>query len=729
MKEQVQRLNKTPGVETQAGVLQTGVTQTANMGYVQQKESKGSKLAKTLGMVTDTAIKGYELYQGQKDEEAMNQFYTDRLSTIEELNTLNSDADRALYLQDKMKSLSNEGVNEKYRESFIQTFSGKYNQALAGAKIEGYQAQENELFKRLSTEVNNENFSYEALISEFGTKIRKQNAHKIYATAILQNAQLDLADVKTDEDLLIFNEKFNQVKEIYNNNPYAGGNASQNGMTVNTNFKNSFNGLIATKKAALKTKWTETEENLSTTQPGYSTYSKHIENGLKYGHISPTKANTSATKELRKYVQKDTQAAVASFKNIDAGKIPGAYQKLATDSMKSIEKNLQRQVQLKMKSKEEAAQEYAGYEKLFQTSAQQAALTLDLEDGTVYNKASINKENREGYAEQLNQKLLQLFTNPNFTEFDSDDINSIRVKHPDVFKKSINTTVGQAISNLNEDNYENNKQAILGLNLKTGNNILNNVNADQRDSIILMNALPSFAAYKAAMDKKNKTGYDYKQERIPADYKTRYNDLIDNAPLGEKVNTELKIKALLFATEGANPEAIFKSFEASNKKVITENIQYNESIYSNFKGSTFNDENGVPKVEYIGKAIESVLKEKNLDLDEKNKYSLKVQDNKLYIYSYGTNILKVGGYDISDKVKQYNKEGSKDSTKKTAETRIFPSLAPFTDTVDAIGKGLETSISKLGSKAVGAVLDAGPIDFIQKTFDIRVNDEKTYKED
>jgi hypothetical protein len=252
MREQIQRLNKTPGTEVQQGVLQTGVTQTPTMGYVQQKESKGSKLAKTLGMVTDTAIKGYELYQGQKDEEAMSQFYTDRLTTIEEMNALNSDADRALYLQDKMRSLSNEGVNEKYRESFIKTFSGSYSKALAGAKIEGYKAQENELFKRLSTDINGEDFNYDNLMSEFGTRVRKENVHGLYATAILQNAQIDIADVKTKEDLKEFNAKYNNLFKVYNSNPYAGGSKSKDALDIQVKLKKNFDTIVKSKDKVFK---------------------------------------------------------------------------------------------------------------------------------------------------------------------------------------------------------------------------------------------------------------------------------------------------------------------------------------------------------------------------------------------------------------------------------------------------------------------------------------------
>ena len=252
MKEQVQRLNKTPGVETQAGVLQTGVTQTANMGYVQQKESKGSKLAKTLGMVTDTAMKGYELYQGQKDEEALSQFHTDKIQIIEELNGLNSDADRVLYMNDKIKKASSPDVNVKYRDALINSFGGKYDSYLKGAKVEGYKAQENEFFKRIATGLNDPDFTYEGLVSEFGPRVRKENLHNIYASALLQNAQLDSADIKTKEDLDMFKAKYKEQFKTYNANPYAGGSKSKEAVDIQSKLKQSFDTIVGGKTKVFK---------------------------------------------------------------------------------------------------------------------------------------------------------------------------------------------------------------------------------------------------------------------------------------------------------------------------------------------------------------------------------------------------------------------------------------------------------------------------------------------
>ena len=252
MKEQVQRLNKTPGVETQAGVLQTGVTQTANMGYVQQKESKGSKLAKTLGMVTDTAMKGYELYQGQKDEEALSQFHTDKIQIIEELNGLNSDADRVLYMNDKIKRASSPDVNVKYRDALINSFGGKYDSYLKGAKVEGYKAQENEFFKRIATGLNDPDFTYEGLVSEFGPRVRKENLHSIYASALIQNAQLDSADIKTKEDLDMFKAKYKEQFKTYNANPYAGGSKSKEAVDIQIKVKKGFDLLVEEKTKVFK---------------------------------------------------------------------------------------------------------------------------------------------------------------------------------------------------------------------------------------------------------------------------------------------------------------------------------------------------------------------------------------------------------------------------------------------------------------------------------------------
>ena len=729
MREQIQRLNKTPSTEVQQGVLATGITQTNNMPFVQQvqKKSKGAELAKTLGMVAEGASKASELYEGQKDEEAALQFAEDKFTYLEELNSLHSNADKVQWMNNKTKELSEGNASERYRELFLNNFDGFYNSFLKGQQEEGYQALEGQLYKDLQEAIVTGK-TYEEVTSKYNANLPKDRYHKVYSASILGQASFELAAVETDEDFLKFNEKFDNIKSTYNNNPYAGGNSSQAGQTVNTNFKNSFNGLIATKKAALKTKWTETMTNMETTLPGYSTVTTHLAKGIKFGHISNTKANTVATKEIRKYVERDTKASIASLKNLDPKKRPETFEKEIYDIRKKVRANLKQQVKLKMITNDQAEEKWIEQVAYVKKVTEQASLTLDMEDGTFAPDITISEENRDWYKEEVTQHLVKSFTEP-FNDFVGDDINNIRTKYPTVYKKGLDTFVGQAVRNLNEENYEQSKMAILDLNQKTANNVLNNVSTDQRDSIVLMNLLPSYATFVAARDKKNSTSFDYKKESIPKEYQDRYNDILESALPGERTNLDMRIKALLYATDKVNPEAIFESFEASNKKITTENIQYNENIYSNFRGPSFTDKDGVPKTEYIGRAIESVLKEKNLDLDDKNKYSLRVQDNKLYIYSYGTNILKVGGYDIEDKLKQYNREALQKVIADANDNSTFQSLAPATEVVEKVGSGLGKSFSILGSKAVDAVLDSGPIDFIQKTFDIRVNDEKTYKED
>ena len=57
MREQIQRLNKTPGTEVSQGVLSSGVTQTPSMPFVQQQKTKGQRLAETFGVFTEGVTK------------------------------------------------------------------------------------------------------------------------------------------------------------------------------------------------------------------------------------------------------------------------------------------------------------------------------------------------------------------------------------------------------------------------------------------------------------------------------------------------------------------------------------------------------------------------------------------------------------------------------------------------------------------------------------------------
>ena len=134
MKEQVQRLNKTPGVETQAGVLQTGVTQTANMGYVQQKESKGSKLAKTLGValnagigianqIVDTKDKreaSFQALEGNADGVA---FGMDVITQARDLPKAERPAFIRQQLNNRMESLKGSDISVHYLKSNLNAFS------------------------------------------------------------------------------------------------------------------------------------------------------------------------------------------------------------------------------------------------------------------------------------------------------------------------------------------------------------------------------------------------------------------------------------------------------------------------------------------------------------------------------------------------------------------------------------------------------------------------------
>lgn len=134
MKEQVRRLNKTPGTEVQEGVLGTGVTQTPTMGYVQQKQSKGAKLAKTLGMavgagvgianqIVDTKDKkeaSFQALEGNADGVAFG------MEVIEQARQLPKEQRPDFIkqqLNSRMESLKGSDISMHYLKSNLNAFS------------------------------------------------------------------------------------------------------------------------------------------------------------------------------------------------------------------------------------------------------------------------------------------------------------------------------------------------------------------------------------------------------------------------------------------------------------------------------------------------------------------------------------------------------------------------------------------------------------------------------
>lgn len=314
MREQVQRLYKTPGAEVQPGVIQSGVTQTSNMPFVQQQKTKGQRLAETFGMLVDSgsklAAKGVELYKGQKDEEAINQFNADKYRFLEELNGLNSDADRVMWVQNKSKGLSDAGVNERYRNAFLNSFDGMYSKFLAGAKEEGYKVQEGLLLNDFSVGIL-EGRSYDEITAKYHNVLPKERYHKLYAGALLSNASLDAQSntIRTPEDLKAFKDKYKGLIAKYNANPYLGGSKAATAVDIKTKLIDGIDKIGKSFDAQFKEQYqiqkATIERDLSMTPAAFEKF-------LSNSYQDPSEAIKAATDYTKEY---NEQQQLFTYKN------------------------------------------------------------------------------------------------------------------------------------------------------------------------------------------------------------------------------------------------------------------------------------------------------------------------------------------------------------------------------------------------------------------------------
>lgn len=314
MKEQIKRLNKTQGTEVQPGVIQSGVTQTSNMPFVQQQKTKGQRLAETFGMLVDSgsklAAKGVELYKGQKDEEAINQFNADKYRFLEELNGLNSDADRVMWVQNKSKELSDAGVNERYRNAFLNSFDGMYSKFLAGAKEEGYKVQEGLLLNDFSVGIL-EGRSYDEITAKYHNVLPKERYHKLYAGALLSNASLDAQSntIRTPEDLKAFKDKYKGLIAEYNANPYLGGSKAATAVDIKTKLIDGIDKIGKSFDAQFKEQYqiqkATIERDLSMTPAAFEKF-------LANSYQDPSEAIKAATDYTKEY---NEQQQLFTYKN------------------------------------------------------------------------------------------------------------------------------------------------------------------------------------------------------------------------------------------------------------------------------------------------------------------------------------------------------------------------------------------------------------------------------
>lgn len=229
MREQTTRLNTRPSVETQEATYTTGVSNYSQYQPI-APVSKGSKLGEALGLVSKGIEAGIGLYKADADTvnaEAMKQFNSDKMTFLEEINALNTATEKAEYIRNKVTEFSSPDVNVKYREAFVNSFSGMYNTVLGQAKEEGFKVLEGDMTNDFIANVAAGKLDYETVASKYNGRLPKDRYHKLVVSA-LESQLLFEANAVVDEDSLAeFEAKKKALISEYKSNVYTGGSKSK----------------------------------------------------------------------------------------------------------------------------------------------------------------------------------------------------------------------------------------------------------------------------------------------------------------------------------------------------------------------------------------------------------------------------------------------------------------------------------------------------------------------
>jgi hypothetical protein len=343
MREQVQRLNKRPGVETQQGQLTSGVTQTPNMPFVQQQKTSGQRLAETIGMVVEGGTKiakaGVELYQGQKKEEAANRIAEEQFTWMDEMNNLNSDADRVQYIQDKVKSVSSEDVDENYRNGVIGFFDSYYNTATKGAKLEQDVAVGNILSNEFYADMLSKGtIDYDGIVSRY-THLPKKYYHAAYQKALTAyvNQEFNPSKIKSLDDLEAAKARTDKVLSEYKNNKFTGGSRAVEAIELQTSLNKVYNTSlknIKTEMGASHKLWVAQQKDNPTIIP--ELFNKQNTKAAELGLISELESYTANKEYTKKWEQQQTVEATLDVYYDDAKDIGNNWSTIDEKSKQTI---------------------------------------------------------------------------------------------------------------------------------------------------------------------------------------------------------------------------------------------------------------------------------------------------------------------------------------------------------------------------------------------------------
>jgi len=135
-REQIQRLNKKPQVDTKLGQVGTGTTAVVNMPTVVPEKTSGAKLSEALGLVTEQVVKSYNVSQSAYKEKMKLRVQDEKRDWINTLSGLGTSEEKAQWIEAKINGLSTPEVDPDYRNAAIGALNPFYAKYIPEARAE-----------------------------------------------------------------------------------------------------------------------------------------------------------------------------------------------------------------------------------------------------------------------------------------------------------------------------------------------------------------------------------------------------------------------------------------------------------------------------------------------------------------------------------------------------------------------------------------------------------------
>lgn len=257
-RQQTQRLNKRPSVDTQLGKLGTGRTEVVSMPTVTPAKTSGAKLAEAFGMVVESGQRIMQMDKANRKEKSQIRVQEEKLQWIDTLNNLQTAEERAQWVESKIHEVSNPEVDEHYRNAAIGALTPFYSKYIPEAKKEynlGLQGKSTNVVVSMLEEGT---FSIESL-QETPSFKAMDNAYKHTAitNGITAHYTNSINNATTVEEVQTLQQDLNRTLASYNKSTFYGGSAAKSALNLKSKMTKAVTSAIASKTTALGTAATD----------------------------------------------------------------------------------------------------------------------------------------------------------------------------------------------------------------------------------------------------------------------------------------------------------------------------------------------------------------------------------------------------------------------------------------------------------------------------------------